>query len=164
MLALSPPGDETPSAAPLFEDPLTEVILGACLEVHSVLGPGLFESVYEQCLCHELELRGLHFERQRPVPIRYKRVILDCGYRADLVVEGRVLLELKTVEAVQPVHLAQVLTYIKLLSLDVGLLVNFNVPRLRQGIRRLTRKVPHTSSLSPCLPVEHPVQSDGVGT
>ena len=118
---------------------LTGAIIGACMEVHSLLGPGLLESVYEDCLCRELSLRGLRFERQRPMPIRYKGITLEGGLRVDLVVEDQVLVELKAVERVLPVHVAQVLTYLKLASLPVALLVNFNVPSLRQGIRRLTR-------------------------
>jgi GxxExxY protein len=137
-------------------DPLTEAILGAGMEVHGVLGPGLLESVYEACFCRELALRGLSFERQGPVPVTYKGISIDCAYRTDLLVEGRVLVELKTVDALQPVHVAQVLTYLKLLSLDVGLLINFNVVSLRHGIRRLTRR-DQNSSLSPRLPVKSPV-------
>src|SRR3954462_1968699 len=92
---------------------LTEQIIGACIEVHRYLGPGLLESAYEQCLCRELNLRGLRFERQRSVPLLYKGVRLDCGYRADLVVEDRILVELKTVEQILPIHVAQTSTYLR---------------------------------------------------
>jgi GxxExxY protein len=123
------------------------------MEVHGILGPGLLESVYEECLVREFSLQGLSFERQPPVPIQYKGTQLESCYRADFVVEGRVLVELKAVPAILPIHLAQVLTYLKLMGLEVGLLVNFNTAPLRQGIRRLTRRT-ETKSLSPCLPVQ----------
>ncbi|WP_437925211.1 GxxExxY protein [Sorangium sp. So ce291] len=119
---------------------LSERILGACIEVHRHLGPGLLESAYEQCLCHELSLTGLSFARQRPLPVIYKGVMLDCGYRLDVVVEEKLVLELKAVDLLLPAHEAQVLTYLKLTDLDVGLLVNFNTPVLRRGIRRLVRR------------------------
>ena len=118
---------------------LSERVLGACIDVHRHLGPGLLESAYEQCLCHELSLMGLSFARQRPLPVTYKGVTLDCGYRLDVVVEEKLVLELKAVDHLLPVHKAQVLTYLKLAGLSVGLLVNFNTPALRDGIRRLTR-------------------------
>jgi GxxExxY protein len=119
---------------------LSERVLGACIEVHRHLGPGLLESAYEECLCHELSLTGLGFARQRPLPVVYKGVMLDCGYRLDVVVEEKLVLELKAVDHLLPVHEAQVLTYLKLTGLDVGLLVNFNTPALRRGIRRLVRR------------------------
>ena len=119
---------------------LSERVLGACIEVHRHLGPGLLESAYEQCLCHELALRGLSFARQRPLPLTYKGVMLDCGYRLDVVVEEKLVVELKAVDHLLSVHEAQVLTYLKLTGLDVGLLVNFNTPVLRGGIRRLARR------------------------
>ncbi len=116
---------------------LTDCVIGACIEIHKALGPGLLESAYEECLCHELRLAGIGFERQRPLPVSYKGVKLDCGYRLDLVVENRLLVELKSVEALAPIHEAQVLTYLKLSGLTVGLLINFNVPVLRRGIKRI---------------------------
>ncbi|XYI00242.1 GxxExxY protein [Sorangium sp. So ce1128] len=119
---------------------LSERVLGACIEVHRHLGPGLLESAYKQCLCHELSLTGLSFARQRPLPVIYKGVMLDCGYRLDVVVEEKLVLELKAVDHLLPVHEAQVLTYLQLTDLDVGLLVNFNTPVLRRGIRRLVRR------------------------
>lgn len=121
---------------------LSERVLGACIEVHRHLGPGLLESAYEQCLCHELSLTGVRFARQRPLPVIYKGVALDCGYRLDLVIEEQLVLELKAVDYLLPLHEAQVLTYLKLTGLDVGLLVNFNTPVLRGGIRRMTRRGP----------------------
>jgi GxxExxY protein len=121
----------------LIEEQLTETAIGAAIEVHRVLGPGLLESAYEQCLCHELRLRKVRFELQVPLPITYKGILLDCGYRMDLVVEDRVLIELKTVEKLLPVHEAQLLTYLRLSGLRVGLLINFNSPVLRNSIKRM---------------------------
>jgi GxxExxY protein len=117
-------------------DPLTEKIIGFAIEVHRQLGPGLLESAYEECLCYELEQNGLIFRRQVPLPVVYKAVRLDCGYRIDFVVEQRVILELKTVERLVPVHDAQLLTYLKLSGLRTGLLLNFHSPVLKDGIRR----------------------------
>lgn len=118
-------------------DPLTEKIIGAAIEVHRLLGPGLLESAYEECLCHELRLGGITFTRQQPLPVLYKGIHLDCGYRLDVVVEGRVILELKTVDRVMPIHEAQILTYLRLAGMHTGLILNFNVPALRQGIKRM---------------------------
>jgi GxxExxY protein len=118
-----------------YED-LTREIIGAAIEVHKTVGPGLLEGVYEECLCHELKLRNLSFERQLIVPITYKGVALDCGYRLDVVVESTVILELKSVDRIHPIFEAQLLTYMRLLQMPVGLLINFNIPILRSGIVR----------------------------
>lgn len=115
---------------------LSHNVIGAAIEVHRALGPGLLESAYETCLCHELGLRGLSFQRQVPLPLTYKGVQLDCGYRIDLVVAGELLLELKAVEQILPIHEAQLLTYLRLTGIKLGLLINFNVPVLKQGIIR----------------------------
>ena len=115
---------------------LTERIIGAAIEVHKALGPGLLESAYEECLCRELDLRGIPFERQKPLPVEYKGVRLDCGYRLDLLVEGTVVVEIKALVAMEPIHEAQLLTYLKLGGWKLGLLINFNVPVLKDGIRR----------------------------
>jgi GxxExxY protein len=115
---------------------ITEEIIGAAIEVHRELGPGLLESTYEQCMCYELRLRGLEFTFQEPLPITYKAIKLDCGYRTDLVVFGSVLVELKCVEKIHPIHEAQLLTYMKIGGWQIGLLINFNVPVLKDGIRR----------------------------
>ncbi len=115
---------------------LTENVIGAAIEVHRALGPGLLESTYEMCLCRELALRELSFERQKAIAVEYKDVKLDCGYRADLIVEGLVLVEIKAVEDLTPVNDAQLLTYLKLADLKVGLILNFNVHLMRHGIRR----------------------------
>ena len=120
----------------LKHENLTESIIGAAIEVHKVLGPGLMESVYEECLCHELSVRDLPFQRQLALPVCYKNIKLDCGYRIDVIVGSSILLELKSVETVLPVHEAQLLTYLKLSKLPVGLLINFNVPVLKDGILR----------------------------
>jgi GxxExxY protein len=110
------------------------------MDVHRHLGPGLLESAYEQCLCHELRLMGMSFMRQRPVPLVYKGVSIDCAYRLDIVVQEELLVEVKAVNHLLPLHEAQVITYLKLTGLDVGLLINFNTPVLRCGIRRLVRR------------------------
>ena len=119
------------------ENEISRRIIGAAIEVHRALGPGLLEGIYQQCLAHELTLRGLSFERERPLPVQYKGIHLDCGYRVDLIVEGRVIVELKAVESLLPVHASQVLTYLKLTGCRLGLLINWNVPVLRDGIRRV---------------------------
>jgi len=116
---------------------LSGKVIGAAIEVHKILGPGLLESAYEECLCHELELRAIPFERQKELPLEYKGVALDCGYRLDLVVANKLILELKTCEALEPIHEAQLLTYLKLTGIKLGLLINFNVPVLKEGIKRL---------------------------
>src|SRR5271165_4402257 len=118
-------------------DLLTQKVIGFATEVHRALGPGLLESAYEECLCFELKQGGLAFRRRVSLPVVYKSVRLDCGYRLDIVVEQRVILELKTVERLLPVHEAQMLTYMKLSGLYVGLLLNFNTPTLKDGLRRM---------------------------
>lgn len=115
---------------------ITEQTIGAAIEVHKALGPGLLESAYEQCLCHELALRGIRFERQRPLPVEYKGVKLDCGYRLDLLVADAVVVEIKAVSEIEPIHEAQLLTYLRLGGWKLGLLINFNVSVLKDGIRR----------------------------
>lgn len=116
---------------------ITEAIIGCAINVHRALGPGLLESAYEECLCYELASAGIMFERQVSLPLVYKGVKLDCGYRLDLVVEGLVIVELKTVERFAPIHEAQLLSYLKLRDLHLGLLINFHVPVLRDGIKRV---------------------------
>ena len=118
-------------------DPISAMVIGAAIEVHRVLGPGLLESAYEECLCHELSLRGIAFERQLALPVDYKGVRLNCGYRLDIVLPGKLVIEIKAAEALAPIHDAQLLTYLKLSGIRTGLLLNFNVPLLRDGIRRL---------------------------
>src|SRR5712691_1078856 len=122
---------------PHQNDLLTEKIIGFAIEVHRKLGPGLLESAYEECLCYELKQSGLSFRRQVPLPVIYKSIRLDCGYRIDVVVEAQVILELKTVERLMPIHEAQILTYLKLSGLHTGLLLNFNSAVLKDGMRRI---------------------------
>jgi GxxExxY protein len=116
---------------------LTRDVIGAAVEVHKVLGPGLLESAYEECLCHELRLRNIAYERQKEIPIAYKGIKLDCGYRLDIMVASKLILELKSCNSLEPVHKAQLLTYLKLTGIKIGLLINFNVPLLKQGIKRI---------------------------
>ncbi|MFZ5994883.1 MAG: GxxExxY protein [Thermodesulfobacteriota bacterium] len=118
---------------------LSGEVISAAIEVHKILGPGLLESAYEECLCRELELRQIPYERQKDLPIEYKGIKLDCGYRLDVLVENRLVLELKACDALQPIHKAQLLTYLKLTGIKVGLLINFNVPILKQGIKRMVK-------------------------
>lgn len=120
-----------------FLDRITEKIIGCAIEVHKGLGPGLLESAYEECLCYELNRIGLKFERQVPLPVVYKGVKLDCSYRMDIVVENSVIVEVKAVENLIPVHDAQLLSYLKLYDKKVGLLMNFHVPILKKGLKRI---------------------------
>jgi GxxExxY protein len=116
---------------------LSGKVIGACSEIHRELGPGLLESAYEECLAYELSKAGLRFERQRALPVRYKEMQLDCGYRLDFVVGGALIVELKAVTELHPIHEAQLLTYLKLDKKPLGLLINFNVPTLKQGVKRV---------------------------
>jgi GxxExxY protein len=118
-------------------DPLTEAVIGAAIEVHRVLGPGLLESVYERCLCYELKLRGIEHQRQVALPVVYKDVPIDAELYMDVVVQHQLVLELKAVDALHPIHEAQLLTYLKLSGIHRGLLLNFNVRLLKEGIKRL---------------------------
>jgi GxxExxY protein len=117
-------------------DELSNLVIGCAIEVHRHLGPGLLESAYEQCLAHELRSNGIEFQLQYPLPVRYKEVRLDCGYRIDVFVEKQLILELKSVEEITGIHKAQLLTYMKLAGVKVGLLLNFNVTKLSEGIKR----------------------------
>ena len=119
------------------DDPLTRKIIGSAIEVHRRLGPGLLESTYETCLCYELELNGLQVQRQVPIPVIYRDVKLDSGYRIDILVENEVVIEVKSVAALLPVHEAQLLSYLKHIGGGRGLLINFNVKLLKNGIKRL---------------------------
>jgi len=120
----------------MTDNQLTHEIIGAAIEVHRVLGPGLLESAYEECLARELSLRSIKYERQKPLPVVYKEVKLDCGYRLDFLVEGRVVLELKAVESLAPIHEAIMLTYLRLSGCQIGLLINFHTQILKDGIKR----------------------------
>ena len=121
----------------LIYEELTHEIRNAATEVHRSLGPGLLESAYEECLCHELSLRRIPHQRQAEVPIEYKGMKLDCGYRIDVLVDNKIVLELKSIDHVAPIHEAQLITYLKLSRMKVGLLMNFNVLLLKDGIKRI---------------------------
>ena len=118
-------------------DPLSNRVIGLMLEVHRELGPGLLESAYQTCLAHELKTAGITYAAEVPLPVRYKGLALDCAYRMDFVVEQSLIIELKSVDSLLPIHEAQLLTYLRLAGLKIGLLANFNVPLLRQGLKRL---------------------------
>ena len=120
---------------------LSSRIIGAAIEVHKALGPGLLESAYEKCICHELSIGGLSLERQKPLAVRYKGINLDCGYRLDVVVEDAIILELKSCEKIEPIHKAQLLTYLKLSGFKLGLLLNFNVTLMREGLVRIVNEL-----------------------
>jgi GxxExxY protein len=139
---------------------LTHAVLGACIAVHRYCGPGLLESVYEQCLVIELGHRAISFDRQVPIPLDYKGQVIEAAYRADLLVEGKLLVELKAVESLQPIHIAQVLTYLNLTGLDVGLLVNFNATHLRNGVRRLRRQPLNVGYLKALAPIRWPREDE----
>jgi len=117
-------------------DELSRSVIGCAIEVHRNLGPGLLESTYRQCLACELSHAGILFQMEVPLPVRYKDILLDCGYRIDLLVRGELIVEIKSVEAVLPIHQAQILTYMRLANVPIGLLINFNVTRLQTGIKR----------------------------
>ena len=119
------------------ENSLSNLIINRAIKVHTALGPGLLESAYHQCLYYELAKTGLRIEKEKPLPLIYEEVKLECGYRVDLLVEGKVIIEIKSVEAINDVYLAQVLTYLKLSNCKLGLLLNFNVIRMKDGIRRV---------------------------
>ena len=118
------------------DNELTHLIIGAAIDIHRNLGPGLLEAVYEECLAREFTLRGIPFERQKPIPLVYKDVKLECGYRLDFLVNHRIVLELKSIDAIAPIHDSVMLTYLRLSNTRLGLLINFNVPILKNGIKR----------------------------
>jgi len=122
---------------PVKLNQITEKVIGCGIEVHRALGPGLLESAYESCLCYELSQAGLAFERQVELPVSYKEVLLDCGYRMDVVVEDLLVLEIKAVEKIIPIHEAQLLSYLKLAKKPIGLLLNFHAAALKDGIKRI---------------------------
>ena len=118
-------------------DDLSNQIIGCAIEVHRATGPGLLESAYQRCLAHEFQMNGIPFSIEHPLPMEYKGVKLDCGYRADFIIDDKLIIELKSVDSLIPIHQAQLLTYMKLANVSVGLLMNFNVPCLRHGIKRM---------------------------
>jgi GxxExxY protein len=117
-------------------DELSQRVIGCAIEVHRTLGPGLLESTYRQCLSYELSHAQIPFQMELPIPVRYKDVLLDCGYRIDLIVRGDLIVEIKPVEMLLPIHQAQILTYMRLAKIPIGLLINFNVLKLQNGIKR----------------------------
>jgi GxxExxY protein len=119
------------------ENELSNIAIGCAIKIHKALGPGLLESAYQACLHYELTQNGLSVEKEKPLPLTYEAVKLECGYRVDLLVENKLIVEVKTVETMHPVHLAQLLTYLKLSNCKLGLLINFNVPLLKDGIKRV---------------------------
>ena len=125
----------------MHENEISARIIGCAIEVHKILGPGLLESAYEECLFYELREGGLKVERQKALPLIYKEVRLDAGYRIDLLVENKVIIEMKAVEAINDIHIAQVLTYLKISGCKLGLIMNFNVLRLSEGIKRLANRL-----------------------
>jgi GxxExxY protein len=127
---------------------LSGEVIGAAVAAHKFLGPGLLESAYEACLCRELQHRGIPHERQRALPVEYRGALVECGYRLDVVVADLIIVEIKAVEALQPIHQAQLLTYLKLTGLHLGLLLNFNVTRLTAGIKRVANHLPDSSAPS----------------
>ena len=131
---------ETAETRTIIENVLTDQIIGCAIEVHRTLGPGLLESVYEECLCYELSQIGLRFERQVHLPVSYKGIKLECGHKLDLVVEDAVVVELKAIDELAPIHQAQLLTYLKTSSKKVGLLINFNVQFLKNGLKRVVNR------------------------
>jgi len=125
----------------MTENQLSNIVIGCAIKVHSALGPGLLESAYQGCLFYELRRAGLAVEKQKPLPLVYESVKLECGYRVDLLVEGKLIIEIKSVEALTDVHFAQVLTYLKLSDCKLALLINFNVVQLKQGIKRVVNNL-----------------------
>jgi GxxExxY protein len=130
--------EDTESTEEGLHRELTEAIIGVAIAVHRELGPGLLESVYEKCLAFELADRGLSVATQKEIPVRYKNLTFDCSFRADLIVENKVLLELKSIDQLTPIHTSQVITYLKLTGLKTALLINFNVPTLKTGLKRIS--------------------------
>jgi len=141
-------GDAESAEGTIPENRLSEAVIGAAIEVHQHLGPGLLESSYEACLCRELDLRSIPYERQKELPLDYKGVRVDCGYRLDLVVAGLLIVEIKAVEQLLPIHEAQLLTYLRLTRLRLGLLLNFNATTLKRGVRRVVLGLPDPPSAS----------------
>jgi GxxExxY protein len=121
----------------VIENEISKIVIGAAIEVHKQLGPGLLESAYAECLSYELQINKLRFDREKPVPVFYKGKKLDCGYKLDFCIKDKVIVELKAIETILPIHEAQILTYLKLTGIKLGLLINFNVPILRDGIKRI---------------------------
>jgi len=125
----------------MTENEISKVVIDSAMRVHTTLGPGLLESAYEECLFYELNKSGLRVEKQKPLPLIYEEVKLECGYRVDLLIENKLIIEVKSVDALNDIHLAQILTYLKLSNCKLGLLLNFNVVHLKDGIKRVVNKL-----------------------
>lgn len=125
----------------MHENEISQIVVNTCFKIHTQLGPGLFESVYEEILYYELLQSGLCVERQKGIPVRWDNLVMEIGFRADLIIENKVILELKSVEAIAPVHQKQLQTYLKLTGLKLGLLLNFNVPLIKDGIQRIVNRL-----------------------
>ncbi len=125
----------------MTENELSNVVIGCAIKVHTVLGPGLLESAYEECLFYELVKAGLNVEKQKPLPLVYQTIKLECGYRVDIMIEHKLILEIKSVESLTDIHFAQLMTYLRLTDCKLGLLMNFNVLRLRDGIKRVVNNL-----------------------
>jgi len=125
----------------MVENEISAIIIGCAIEVHKNLGPGLLESAYEECLYYEIGSKGLWIEKQKPLPLVYKAIRMEVGYRLDLVIENKVIVEIKSVDYLNDIHMAQVLTYLKILDLRLGLLMNFNVLRMKEGIKRVVNNI-----------------------
>lgn len=132
---------ESAEGVEMRENELTGRIIGLAMRVHTVLGPGLLESAYEECLYYELKKNGLKVEKQKPLPLVYEEVHLECGYRVDLLVENKIIVEIKALESLHPIHSSQLLTYLKLSNCKLGLLINFNIPHLKDGIKRIANNL-----------------------
>jgi GxxExxY protein len=130
-----------PKTNHMIENEISEKIIGCSIEVHKSLGPGLLENAYQECLLYELQKAGLYVEKQKALPLIYKDIKLDAGYRLDLIVENKVIIEVKSIDALNDIHTAQVLTYLKVSGCKLGLLINFNVLRLVDGLKRLVNKL-----------------------
>lgn len=124
----------------ILENKITETVIGCAIKVHKTLGPGLLESAYQECLFYEIQKVGLKVEKEKPLPLIYEEVKLNCGYRVDLMIENQIIVELKVVDELTDIHLAQVLTYLKLADCRIGLLINFNVTQLTKGLKRVINK------------------------
>ncbi|WP_428667313.1 GxxExxY protein [Runella sp.] len=125
----------------MHENELSQIVVNACFKIHTQLGPGLFESVYEEILYYELFQSGLAIERQKGIPVRWDNIRMEVGFRADLIVENKLIIELKSIESIAPVHQKQLQTYLKLTGLKLGLLINFNVPLIKDGIQRIVNRL-----------------------
>ncbi len=123
------------------ENEISQLVIGLCIKVHKKLGPGLLESSYEECLCYELSKNNLKFSRQQTIPIIYDEIKLDHGFRADIIIENKVIVEIKSIETLQPVHSAQLLTYLRLTDIKLGLLINFNTYLIKEGIKRIVNNL-----------------------